>query len=159
MKAKQNLSRHSVGFTSILSPHISLVSLHFYTVCLQQILVDCCIRNSWGEKKISHFKKSPLYHILDTKSVLMKSATQKNNPKPHHTAERSRDPAQGTLLRPLQLLPPRAALQQRALSAFPWSYTVGARRYQRLCYTKTSRQKTGKKSLVLFITEHQFTKL
>lgn len=147
-----------------MSTHFYSVSLHFYTVCLQQILVDCCIRNSWGGwgggqggGRCSHFKKSPLHQILDTKSLLMKDAIQKNNPKPHHTLKRSRDPALGTLLRPVQLLPLRC--QRTELSPFTVPCAAVGRGYLCIAYRKTSHQQTGKKFLVLFITEYQFTEI
>lgn len=62
-------------------------SKHFYMVCAQQILFDCCIRNCSGGKKnvFWFYGKSPLYQILDTKSLLLKDIIRKNNPQTQHT--------------------------------------------------------------------------
>lgn len=148
-----------------VSTYFYSVSLHFYTVCLQQILVECWIRNSWrggrgdGEEGggCSHFKKSPLYQILDTKSLLMKDAIQNHKPKAHHTVKRCRDPALGTLLGPVQLLPLHC--QQTELSPFTVARAVVGRGHLCLSYRKTSHQQTGKKFLVLFITDYPFTEI
>lgn len=53
---KGKLSKSSKEFCRI---HFCSGSTHFYMVCVQQILLDCCIRNCWGEKKrFCDFKRS-----------------------------------------------------------------------------------------------------
>lgn len=96
---KGKLSKSSMDFCRI---NFSTGSTHFYMVCAQQILLDCCIRNCWGEKKAFWFyEKSPLYQILDMKSLLLKDIIQKNNPQTQHTLNKSRHAAPGMLLRPI----------------------------------------------------------
>lgn len=137
------------------STHFYSVYLHFYTVCLQQILVNCCIRHSWGDGKecVPNFRKVTIASGFGYKVIAYERCyPKKTTPNPIHCVE-TQAPTPAMLLRPIH------HFQQPELSSFTGSCIAVGRGYLCNSYTKTAHQQTGKNPLILLSTEYQFAEL
>lgn len=154
---KWKLSKSSKKFCRI---HFYTMSTHSYSVSLQQMLADCCIRNSWAGGGFLILRSHNCIRFQLWSHCLWRVLSKTTNPKSQHIVKGSRNPALGMLLRPIHLLALWGKhLQQTELSSFTLSCIAVGRGYLCISYKKMSHRQTGKKSLVLFITEYQFTEL
>lgn len=161
-KKKWKISKSSKKFCRIhfdtMSTHFYSVSLHFYTVCLQKTSVDCCVRSSWvGGRRRGGFlilRRVSIVSDFGYKWIACEGCYPKKYPQnATHCEEVQISSTRKAAQNPSTPPSPREALSANRAFISHVKWPCCCRGYLCISYTKTSHRQTGKKSLVLFITE------